>query len=162
MGRAAYGVRGMRLRKGDELVSIDVVTDDCSLFTVTDKGFGKRVDCTEYKVQARGGIGVINVKCEQEERRGGGRQAGRPERRDHPGHQHGQDDQVQLYHRARALPGRPGREAHGAQGRGRKNKRRRDDKRRGRRMGGATHRTTNSLPEQTHQESSSGAKTVHR
>jgi DNA gyrase subunit A len=63
MGRAAYGVRGIRLRKGDEIISLEVVTDDCSLFTVTDKGFGKRVVCKEYKVQARGGTGVINVKC---------------------------------------------------------------------------------------------------
>ncbi len=65
MGRLAYGVRGIRLRKNDELVSVDVVTNECSLFTVTEKGFGKRVDCAEYKVQARGGIGVINVKAEK-------------------------------------------------------------------------------------------------
>jgi DNA gyrase subunit A len=65
MGRDAYGVIGVHLRKGDELVSVDVTSDACSLFTVTEKGFGKRVNCSEYKNQARGGIGVINVKCEQ-------------------------------------------------------------------------------------------------
>ncbi|OPY69486.1 MAG: DNA gyrase subunit A [Syntrophorhabdaceae bacterium PtaU1.Bin034] len=65
MGRTAYGVRGIRLRREDEVVSIDVLTSDCSLFTVTEKGFGKRVDCTQYKVQARGGTGVINVTCEK-------------------------------------------------------------------------------------------------
>jgi DNA gyrase subunit A len=65
MGRDAYGVIGVHLRKGDELVSVDVMNDACSLFTVTEKGFGKRVNCSEYKNQARGGIGVINVKCEQ-------------------------------------------------------------------------------------------------
>ena len=32
---------------------------------MTEKGFGKRVDCAEYKAQARGGMGVINVKCEK-------------------------------------------------------------------------------------------------
>ncbi len=63
MGRNAYGVRGIRLKKDDETVSVEVVTKDCSLFTVTDKGFGKRVDCAEYKVQNRGGSGVINVRC---------------------------------------------------------------------------------------------------
>jgi DNA gyrase subunit A len=63
MGRAAYGVRAIRLKKGDEIISTDVVTDDCSVFTVTDRGFGKRVPCSEYKFQARGGYGVINVKC---------------------------------------------------------------------------------------------------
>jgi DNA gyrase subunit A len=63
MGRTAYGVRGIRLKKGDEVVSIEVVTEGCSLFTVTDKGFGKSVRCAQYKVQARGGAGVINVRC---------------------------------------------------------------------------------------------------
>jgi DNA gyrase subunit A len=63
MGRAAYGVRGIRLRKGDEIISLEVVSNEGLLFTVTDKGFGKRVDCSGYKVQARGGTGVINVKC---------------------------------------------------------------------------------------------------
>jgi DNA gyrase subunit A len=63
MGRNAYGVRGIRLRKSDEIISVEVVDNECSLFTVTDKGFGKRVDCSQYKVQARGGTGVINVRC---------------------------------------------------------------------------------------------------
>jgi DNA gyrase subunit A len=63
MGRISYGVRGIRLRKGDETVSVEVVEADCSLFTVTDKGLGKRVNCAQYKVQNRGGAGVINVKC---------------------------------------------------------------------------------------------------
>ena len=102
MGRTAYGVRGIRLRKGDELVSVDVVTAECSLFTVTEKGFGKRVDCSGYKVQARGGIGVINVKCEKKNGEVVGVKQGRPERRDHPGHQYGQDDQVQLHGRSHA------------------------------------------------------------
>jgi len=63
MGRTAYGVRGIRLRKGDETVSVEVVAQDCSLFTVTEKGSGKRVDCSQYKVQNRGGAGVLNVRC---------------------------------------------------------------------------------------------------
>jgi len=65
MGRISYGVRGIRLRKGDEAISVDVVSSDCALFTVTEKGFGKRVPCSQYKVQARGGTGVINVKHEK-------------------------------------------------------------------------------------------------
>ena len=65
MGRISYGVRGIRLRKGDEAVSVDVVSSDCALFTVTEKGFGKRVPCSEYRVQTRGGTGVINVKHEK-------------------------------------------------------------------------------------------------
>ena len=63
MGRTAYGVRGIRLRAGDEVVSLETVDKGCSLFTVTEKGFGKRVSCSGYRLQARGGYGIINVKC---------------------------------------------------------------------------------------------------
>jgi DNA gyrase subunit A len=63
MGRTAYGVRGIRLRKGDEVASAEVVDPSCWLFTVTEKGYGKLVACSKYKIQARGGTGVINIKC---------------------------------------------------------------------------------------------------
>ncbi len=63
MGRTAYGVRGIRLRKGDEVASAEVVDSSCWLFTVTEKGYGKLVACSKYRVQARGGTGIINVKC---------------------------------------------------------------------------------------------------
>jgi len=63
MGRTAYGVRGIRLRKGDEVASAEVVDASCWLFTVTEKGYGKLVACSKYKIQARGGTGIINVKC---------------------------------------------------------------------------------------------------
>lgn len=62
MGRIAYGVRAIRLRPKDEVVSVDVVNEGCSLFTVTEKGFGKRVSCSSYRVQTRGGTGIINVQ----------------------------------------------------------------------------------------------------
>ena len=63
MGRTAYGVRGIRLRKGDEVASAEVVDASCWLFSVTEKGYGKMVACSKYKIQARGGTGIINVKC---------------------------------------------------------------------------------------------------
>jgi DNA gyrase subunit A len=63
MGRTAYGVRGIRLRKGDEVASAEVVDSSCWLFSVTEKGYGKMVACSKYKVQSRGGTGIINVKC---------------------------------------------------------------------------------------------------
>ncbi|HME43672.1 MAG TPA: DNA gyrase subunit A [Syntrophorhabdales bacterium] len=63
MGRTAYGVRGIRLRKGDEVASAQVVDESCWLFTVTEKGYGKLVACSKYRLQARGGTGIINVKC---------------------------------------------------------------------------------------------------
>jgi DNA gyrase subunit A len=63
MGRAAYGVRAIRLRAKDEVVSVDLVNEGCSLFSVTENGFGKRVPCSEYRVQSRSGSGIINVRC---------------------------------------------------------------------------------------------------
>ena len=63
MGRVAYGVRGIKLKKGDEVVSVETVEQGCNVFTVTEKGYGKRALCTGYRTQARGGGGVINVRC---------------------------------------------------------------------------------------------------
>lgn len=59
MGRAAAGVRSMKLGSGDEIVSADVVgKDDNYVFTVTEKGMGKITETNEYREQARGGSGV--------------------------------------------------------------------------------------------------------
>jgi DNA gyrase subunit A len=65
MGRTAYGVRGIKLRKSDEVVSVEIVEEKCHVFTVTEKGYGKRAPHTGYRTQARGGSGVINVRCGQ-------------------------------------------------------------------------------------------------
>jgi DNA gyrase subunit A len=61
MGRTARGVRGMQLRDGDEVVGIDVMTPGATLLTVCEKGYGKRTDVDEYRVQSRGGIGLKDV-----------------------------------------------------------------------------------------------------
>ncbi|WP_092565580.1 DNA gyrase subunit A [Bowdeniella nasicola] len=58
MGRATSGVRGMRFRDGDELLTMDVVEDEADLFVVTEGGFAKRTRLSEYRVQGRGGMGV--------------------------------------------------------------------------------------------------------
>ncbi|MEK7583974.1 MAG: DNA gyrase C-terminal beta-propeller domain-containing protein, partial [Patescibacteria group bacterium] len=63
MGRNAAGVRGMRLKKDDSIVGMDLVVDGKAspteqLLTVMDNGFGKRTKLTEYKSQGRGGSGV--------------------------------------------------------------------------------------------------------
>ena len=58
MGRAAAGVRGMRLRAGDEVVSCDVARDDADLLIVTDAGYGKRTKLEQFNRQGRGGQGV--------------------------------------------------------------------------------------------------------
>jgi DNA gyrase subunit A len=62
MGRTAYGVRGMQLREGDEVVAMEVVSDDGTLLTVCEHGYGKRTDVSEYRRQTRGGIGLKNVQ----------------------------------------------------------------------------------------------------
>jgi DNA gyrase subunit A len=62
MGRAAAGVRGMKLRAGDELVSVDVAKDDTAILIVTDAGYGKRTQVDKFNRQGRGGQGVIGIK----------------------------------------------------------------------------------------------------
>jgi DNA gyrase subunit A len=62
MGRSAYGVRGITLREGDEVVAMEVVRPGGSLLTVTANGYGKRTSLDEYRVQSRGGLGIINIQ----------------------------------------------------------------------------------------------------
>ena len=61
MGRAASGVRGISLREGDEVVAMTVVRPGGTLLTVTENGFGKRTELDEYRVQSRGGVGIIDI-----------------------------------------------------------------------------------------------------
>ncbi len=63
MGRSASGVRGIRLKKGDEMIGVDIIPEgkagrDEQLLVVTRNGFGKRTALTAYKVQGRGGSGI--------------------------------------------------------------------------------------------------------
>ena len=63
MGRTSHGVRGINLRPHDSVVSMDSCVDDTGeVLTVTDKGQGKRTNISEYRVQTRGGKGIINLK----------------------------------------------------------------------------------------------------
>jgi len=63
MGRLARGVKGMALKKGDTLVSMDILRDNSEdILAVTQNGFGKRTPVSEYRRQGRGGQGVINIK----------------------------------------------------------------------------------------------------
>ncbi len=62
MGRTAGGVKGMTIRKGDHVVSAEVIeainAKNSSLLVIMSKGYGKRTSMTEYKVQGRGGSGI--------------------------------------------------------------------------------------------------------
>jgi len=62
MGRPAYGVNGMDLEKGDYLVGMEIVGEKELILSVTEKGYGKRTEISEYRLQSRAGKGVINVK----------------------------------------------------------------------------------------------------
>lgn len=59
MGRAAGGVRAIKLENDDEVVAMSLVKDEDELLVVTQNGFGKRTPIKEYKVQDRGGKGVL-------------------------------------------------------------------------------------------------------
>jgi DNA gyrase subunit A len=65
MGRGAYGVRGIRLDKGDQVIGMEVFPPGSkkTLLTVCENGYGKRTDLAEYRGQHRGGGGVITIKA---------------------------------------------------------------------------------------------------
>lgn len=62
MGRAASGVRGIRLGKGDVVVSMDIVDEKGDLLAISQGGFGKRMKIKEFGAQGRGGKGHIAIK----------------------------------------------------------------------------------------------------
>jgi len=62
MGRAAAGVRGISLKRDDRVVDMVAIRPAMSLLTVCEKGYGKRTDIEAYRLQKRGGSGVINIR----------------------------------------------------------------------------------------------------
>jgi DNA gyrase subunit A len=62
MGRTAGGVRGIELREDDEVVAMEVLEPGGTILSVTEQGYGKRTGLEEYRVQSRGGIGIINIQ----------------------------------------------------------------------------------------------------
>ncbi|AMV70406.1 DNA gyrase subunit A [Desulfuromonas carbonis] len=67
MGRTARGVRGMMLEENEQLIGMETVTDATAstLVTVTENGYGKRTALDEYRVQSRGGKGIITIKTSE-------------------------------------------------------------------------------------------------
>lgn len=61
-GRSSRGVIAIKLRDNDYVVGMARVREDATLLTVTDKGFGRRTELDEYRIQGRGGYGSINYK----------------------------------------------------------------------------------------------------
>ena len=70
MGRTAAGVRGIRLKGNDEVIGMDIIqsqrlkvkSQKSYLLVVTEKGYGKRTDLKEYRLQGRGGTGIKTAK----------------------------------------------------------------------------------------------------
>ena len=62
MGRATTGVKGIELDKGDVVIGMVVNRRDSTLLVVSEKGFGKRTELGEYRVQKRGGKGIITFQ----------------------------------------------------------------------------------------------------
>ena len=58
MGRSARGVRGIRLRTGDEVISMDLASEDVSLFVISENGYGKRTKVSHFAPHRRGGMGI--------------------------------------------------------------------------------------------------------
>ncbi len=66
MGRASYGVCGIKLEKDDEVVSLEIVDDiKKSILTITEKGYGKRSRIEDYRLTGRACKGVINLKINE-------------------------------------------------------------------------------------------------
>jgi DNA gyrase subunit A len=62
MGRATSGVKGMGLRKDDEVISAGIADDELDMLVVTENGYGKRTRIADYPVKGRGGLGVKTVQ----------------------------------------------------------------------------------------------------
>ena len=62
MGRTAYGVRGITLRDDDEVVAMEIVREGGTVLSVAQNGYGKRTGLEEYRLQSRGGVGIINIQ----------------------------------------------------------------------------------------------------
>jgi len=58
MGRASRGVRGIRLRAGDQVIGMDIVEDNSSIFVISEFGYGKRTKVSQFTAHARGGVGI--------------------------------------------------------------------------------------------------------
>jgi DNA gyrase subunit A len=62
MEPTAVGVIGIRLEKDDQVVGMEVINLGANILTVSENGYGKRTPTDEYRVQGRGGVGVITMK----------------------------------------------------------------------------------------------------
>ncbi|MBW1917501.1 MAG: DNA gyrase subunit A [Deltaproteobacteria bacterium] len=62
MGRTARGVKGMTVAENDEVVGMEILREEGTILTVTEKGYGKRTHTEEYRPQKRGGLGLLALR----------------------------------------------------------------------------------------------------
>ena len=65
LARSAHGVKAIKLREGDYVVSMARMREGASLLTVTENGYGKRTEIENYRIQNRGGYGLTNYKVDE-------------------------------------------------------------------------------------------------
>jgi DNA gyrase subunit A len=65
MSRTAHGVRGIRLNPNDKVVNVLSVNESDIIASIAEKGYGKITDASKYRLQRRGGKGVINIKVKE-------------------------------------------------------------------------------------------------
>ena len=61
-GRGTYGVKGITIEERDAVVSLETINKEATLLTVSARGYGKRSDVEEYRLQSRGGKGIITMR----------------------------------------------------------------------------------------------------
>ncbi len=66
MGRTAAGVRGLKLRDGDQVVGCDVVREEGFLLVMSERGYGKRTEPHHFAAKGRGGLGMRSMKVNDE------------------------------------------------------------------------------------------------
>lgn len=65
VGRAARGVKALTLQEGDEVIGMTVCREGGQLLTVTETGYGRRSELSDYRIQSRGGKGLTNYHTEE-------------------------------------------------------------------------------------------------
>nr|WP_320166106.1 DNA gyrase subunit A [uncultured Methylophaga sp.] len=65
MGRVSRGVRGMRIGDDEKIISLIIAEEDGAILTATEFGYGKRTNLAEYRVQGRGGQGIISIQTSE-------------------------------------------------------------------------------------------------
>lgn len=62
MGRVSQGVKGITLDEGEKIIGMEIIDDSVEILSVTENGYGKRTECSQYRRQTRGGKGILAMR----------------------------------------------------------------------------------------------------